>query len=290
MITINKHTMQQLEELRQILTHANTLMLQLLKQQDNPVADRQEQPKDYEILAIRATDKHETCAGQIYNINSMSDQEGYTCSPAWEIYQVKRLSDDTVWMLGDTICHKSTPYRIVIDNFHISEEGAMFANPDNNSALYFHLNNWKKSQPEKEFTTADGATVNEGDTVWYAPRGRRPKKCNAQSGLNWSNHYSTRDLADRPLFTTVDGKPAYDGDVIYWTDRIDYILTSKINEAPVSVHTDRVAFQYGYSTREAAEAGYKKWLYSQPVLSIDDIAGQPLAVIVDIAKKKIAER
>lgn len=71
------------------------------------------------------------------------------------------------------------------------------------------------------------------------------------------------------LFTTADGVAVKEGDTVYNLVRRQNYYTGSI----IAIKADSEILKYGtiYSTREAAEIAYEKWLYLQPVLTIDDI-------------------
>jgi len=59
----------------------------------------------------------------------------------------------------------------------------------------------------------------------------------------------------KPIFTTADGVPAYDGDIVYWTvRRLGRGLTGSIHESRASKIIDPSCYPDGYSTHAAAQA------------------------------------
>lgn len=94
----------------------------------------------------------------------------------------------------------------------------------------------------------------------------------------------------KALFTTADGVQVFD------KNQLMYCFTDSglINKWPLrDIQGD---YKYGfYSTREAAQAAYDKWLFEQPVLTLNDIVqdGFPLEYLEtmkQIVKEKIGKK
>lgn len=340
---------------------------------------KQGHAKDYEILAFRSTEVHPNAPGAIHKapFSNTEDYLNSSCSVTsghWEIYQVKRLSDDTVWTVGDEVQGESSKtkikaFKIIDDNIFAygingyvgictgwtkpapdweivefrattsnyfdmhentaktgycngrnidhegrpldrmlrgpesvedgrytihavrSKNGEVFRLGDAISTEHYGLHDITGFRIEGDhlivvvgtgnlmleyvrrlqtFTTADNVTVNEGDAVWYRYSDGRACECKALAGLNWANHYSTREAAERGsvLFVSSDGKPVYKGDLVwFWTDH------SSVSSMSAIAGVEDV-----FTSRDAALAAYDAWLIQQPVLCLADI---PKAMTMD---------
>lgn len=96
------------------------------------------------------------------------------------------------------------------------------------------------------------------------------------------NFLGIEPVLRKPLFTTADGVPVQEGDTIwFWQEGFN------IEERKASL--SRVPM-FHYSTHAAALAAYNKWLYEQPVLSLNDLRlGMAMEVHENIVKDKLAK-
>lgn len=152
----------------------------------------------------------------------------------WAIHAVARLSDGTVWKVGDNVIN-DTGGTGKITEFRLTQ-GVMTVNAD----CYFSFS--------------------------LLSRLKRPK----------------------PLFYTADDVPCYAGDKVCCWGTLSG--PGEMIEAK-----DWMKPEHFYSTREAAQAAYDKWLFEQPVLTLNDITqdGFPLEYLETmkrIVKEKIAKK
>lgn len=96
---------------------------------------------------------------------------------------------------------------------------------------------------------------------------------------------STREY----LFTSLDGIQIYAGDPIF------PLLDGEIWEGRAGKDDSQAIRLSAYSTREAAEQAYEKWLADQPVLSLNDIGFYDLGEtnwnnLLETVKDKLAKR
>lgn len=161
-----------------------------------PTLERQPAAKEWEIVEFLTTAKHYTplqIISRDYS-NAGWDQayfairkEGFV-----EIHAVRRLSDDTIWRVGQTVSYKTYPKLtgvIRLFKFSHDELYAEFTDTAGDKCV-IAIGNLRLPQPL--FTTADGLLVPEAATVyfWHFERDTIAP-CVAVDGLNWSNHYST---------------------------------------------------------------------------------------------------
>lgn len=247
---------------------------------------------DWEIVELIGTDQNEICNGKIHKVcPEFTDVNSYLSTGAWAIHAVRR-KDGEVFRVGDVVENKNHPGTYgAITMFSAGsaswERGVMYARfIDNEGASCCkELCNIEHYKPRQTFVTADNITVKEGDTIYFR-LGGEAIECKAIKGLNWANHYSTREAAERGpvLFVTVDGVEVHDPeDAVYWIDKGGYIKSC------VAKRYDKSG-EPVYSTHTAALAAYEAWLYDQPVLSLNDIKGQPPQILVDIVKQKMKNR
>jgi hypothetical protein len=155
---------------------------------------------------------------------------------------------------------------------------------------------------------SDGELFTIGDRINYPNLQHSPGGCTIEhftisdgeifvnNHQNGTPHTRIKDWikwrVKQPIFTTADGVPAYEGDTIYWTagDGEGW-LSGGINISELKNQYSR-SFPYGYSTRAAAEAAYEKWLYEQPVLTLNDVyaIGQAPGLMKSLVKDKLAKK
>jgi hypothetical protein len=261
----------------------------------NPIMDRQEYPKgmrEWEIVEFKALsnewlDMYETKNKTGFCNLQELDQTGMRLEGMMQhvkegthaIHSVRRLSDGEVFTVGDKTD------RGVIKSFSIINE-ALFVFGDHWDTLLRVLNKEKA----QSFTTADGTHVLEGYNIWFMHPERHPvpTPCKAEKGLNWSNHYSTKEAAEAAykaavLFETADGQPIFneETEVWSWNDMNIFSWQLKYLLDPA---------RPWYSTLASAEAAYNKWLYEQPVLCLNDIkAIKSMKDWEQIVKDKLAK-
>jgi hypothetical protein len=265
----------------------------------NPVMDRQEYPqgmREWEIVEFRAAsdkqfDMHislnrkgycncKDSEGDGITLNDMLSDGKSVKSGHYSIHSVRRLSDGEVFTVGDKINYGP------IKDFFINNCNEMLAHCDT-QAGWAHLSVWKK---HPSFTTADGAVVLEGYNIWFMhpEKAPVPTVCKAMKGLNWDNHYSSKEAAEAAykaavLFVTADGVAVFDEEteVWSWNDMNIFSWQLKYGLDPA---------RPWFSTRTAAEAAYNKWLYDQPVLSLNDLYQHPLGDIWEEIKQIVKEK
>lgn len=149
------------------------------------------------------------------------------------IHAVRRLTDGTVWRVGDKVNVGTYDAIQEINQFWIETSTIMMCET---TGMIVQINALRK--PEPLFTTADGVQVPDGATVWF-----------------WNSCTEVEErIADSLLIPTMH-----------------------------------------YSTREAAQAAYEKWLFEQPVLTLNDLefrglTGQHRDELKQIVKDKIAKK
>lgn len=68
-----------------------------------------------------------------------------------KIWAVKRLSDNEIFTVGETISSRATGDSIEIDNFHINKSNnVVYANPKEKSTYWMHISNWQKIEESVE--------------------------------------------------------------------------------------------------------------------------------------------
>lgn len=122
------------------------------------------QPKlEWEIVAYRFK-----CHNS--NNNIITESQPYHWSFAisgsidYEIYSVKRVSDNEVFSLGDKVTYLPVnQIHWVIDNFHVTAEGKMLARSEYNMNVE-EVNQYLGKVKQVLFTTEDGVKMHDGDT------------------------------------------------------------------------------------------------------------------------------
>lgn len=139
----------------------------------------------------------------MFTLEDMLHDERCVGSGSFSIHAVRR-KDGEVFKVGDTIRNKDsnpgvhgTIDKLSLGLFEWSKNimYACFQDSDGNTNKK-ELVNIEHYAPPQTLTTADLVEVKEGDTVWFRS-GSRVTECKAFKGLNWTNHYSTKEAAER---------------------------------------------------------------------------------------------
>lgn len=275
-------------DIKQLLVHQTALtdkLHYLQLRMDNSGAE----PNQHDALGEHSADK-------ILSNPVMDRQEypeGMREAKEWEIvefHNYTRMSDGRFALSDEPKYHRFTAEYLLLSDAHIHSvrrlsDGEVFTVVDNTvdgpieafdlrgSRMYVQYRSaiWGKlsdAAKAPSFTTADGVEVLEGYNIWYMnpEDGPVPTWCKAEKGLNWDNHYSTKEAAEvaykaAVLFTTADGVAIFneETEVWSWNDMNIFSWQLKYLLDPA---------RPWYSTHAAAESAYNKWLYDQPVLTL----------------------
>jgi hypothetical protein len=227
--------------------------------------------KEWEIFQFRQTEKGGP-SGLIFKlwgngkyglsdgVLTLKNMLYCVASGHFEIFSVRRLLDGEVFTLGDVtdigrlvILHK------VNDQIIATGETKDFRAGGNLVALRKPI-----------FTTSDGVALYNYDDIVYHKTG----PCSVEYALDRPDeYYSKPDLVPKreSIGTTVDGVKLFKGDTVYLTCEQNNILTGLIDSCRVFIKIPEEALRYAYSTSEAAEKAYEKWLRHQPVITLNDI-------------------
>lgn len=156
-----------------------------------PTMERQKSVKDWEIEEFKATYRHGfpgDTAKVSEAINKEHWMEHYLDSMkrgAHEIHSVRRLSDKTVWTVGDKT------NRGVIDRFMISDGTLFVFGNDWNTLLRTIV------KPAPIFTTTDGVEVSLNSTVYKYSTTTGTPYMQTLFASTQTPYYSTREAAEK---------------------------------------------------------------------------------------------
>ena len=133
-----------------------------------------EEPKEYEIQAYVDIDK----PAHIYNrtpdgrfareLTKIPCDKDILLKNNCKIYSVKRLSDGSIWRIGDTIVHSNCRLEeaFIIDNFQLGVQNDIWANPKGEKG-YCHFSYWEKVEPVQVPTDREKLVRDVADIVRF---------------------------------------------------------------------------------------------------------------------------
>jgi len=212
----------------------------------------------------------EIVEGNMTVVTVQCDIEGIQCASGCEIKSIKRLSDNTIFTIGDKIksdnpnCHAKTPEAITKIQLNKDGNPCLFTNSFSNNGV----NIFKAVKCEKLFITEDGVDIYYGDSLyWLNVKGFIYEPKYSLGKYNWSGcrsdndaykWFSTKQKAEeyiaksKPILTTVDGVDIKVGDECYWIYKLSFQshgIHGPINLAYSPNNSDLLFF----STKEAAQ-------------------------------------
>lgn len=207
-----------------------------------PTMERQPPAKEWEIVEFFSTDLNRVhCTlnkktGGYYSdaVESeftLSHMLGEIKSKEVTIHAVRRLHDDSIWRVGDSVTNE-TDGTGKITSFNLFDKDTMVV-------------------------SSDCFMLNRSITMLNRPQ---------------------------PLFVTADGVPLYDGDKAWYVDFTHGIITQSLIErcsTPLK----------HFSTVAAAQAAYDKWLFEQPVLTLNDVNNiKTIEELKQVVKEKLGKK
>lgn len=190
---------------------------------------------------------------------------------SFTIHSVRRLADGAVFTVGEVVsitAGQSAPisaFKIEGDNIVVD--------------LGYPFDIALKDLNKPLFTTVDGvALFNETDHVFDGKSVFEVRHALDNPG----EYYSTREAAVNAQIvgTTADGVDVVQGDTIWFVSHLGIEKSKACNGVNWPRH---------YYTEAAALSAYNKWLYDQPVLSLQDIFNNPQGKWEQIVKDKLAK-
>lgn len=144
-----------------------------------------EEKEQYQILSFYAKDGYLSDANRLatlqgdgkFTIEKLlarrtghSSLEDMLASDYWSIHSVKRLSDDKVFTIGDTVESTGSLTRGGIKSFNIGSNGSdLWFNCGDSDKIWFKNARHIKSL----FTSADGVEIYEGDNYWFISENKK---------------------------------------------------------------------------------------------------------------------
>lgn len=149
-------------------------------------------PMYHHSLFLRPNGKY-AWGKNIYDntLDEMLTGEDSVADGSFTIHSVRRLSDGEVFSVGDLVTN-GTGGSAPISGIILSGQAILVSA----SCFFSQRTLAELVKAPVTFPTADGATVKEGDTVYFLSYGV-VTPCTAILGLNWNNHYSTHEAAER---------------------------------------------------------------------------------------------
>lgn len=201
-----------------------------------PTMDLQEPPTGWEILEFSPTPDggkrgYQTSSLQGHGIyrssvsatiplNRMLFGEGSVESGHFQIHSVRRLSDNTVWTLGDKVANDTGGHGN-ITAFHISANNRIRVDAD---CFLLSRDLEQLRMPEKKplFATADGVGISEGTVVWELYRNQVYPVIFTSDRKEASSLYSTQEAAEKAYNTWMESQPVLSfKDISKWDNSPD---------------------------------------------------------------------
>lgn len=170
----------------------------------------------------------EIITAKIHTATVRCDIDGIQCISGWEIKSIKRLSDNTIFSLGDKIKmidHANDKAPELITKIELNREGVpcLFTNTFHNNGI----NIFKAIKCEKLLTSEDGVDMYQNDTFWHVDSyfgiGKGYLKSNEFNPLISYKHFSTEKAAkdwielNQPKYSLQDIKNAIQTQCGKWT-------------------------------------------------------------------------
>ena len=170
--------------------------------------------KNYEILSLVSSEKHpQHKKGSKFLHNKDYKFKNMYPTEFWDIYSVKRISDNKIFTIGDFY------EDLIIEK--------MFMSVDDNI-----LTTYKPKIKKPIFKTEDGVDIFKGDKYWkvnnYLNLSNRQKATGSTSDLNPAKYFSTKEKAEEYILMN---KPCLSlNDIENAMDQTSYLISSKLNK------------------------------------------------------------
>ena len=161
--------------------------------------DIENYPEFWELIIEK---EWEIITAKIHTATVRCDIDGIQCISGWEIKSIKRLSDNTIFSIGDKIkvsCHEKNESPEIITKIELNKEGnpCLFTSKFCNNGIDL----FKSVKYKKIITTDDGVDLYKNDYFWHVDpyfsvsKGVLDTTCPEFSPLKGYKHFSTEKAA-----------------------------------------------------------------------------------------------